>query len=125
MNGLRIAVVGATGAVGREMFSVLETRKFPVGELIPFASDRSDGKELKLNGKAWRCRVMKPGCFEGIDIAFFDASDAVSREWVPRATAEGAWAVDNSATFRMEADVPLVVPEVNGKLVEEMVRRGV
>ena len=79
MKGLKIAVVGATGAVGREMFSVLESRKFPVGELVPFASPRSEGKDLKLNGKSWRCQVMKPGCFEGVDIAFFDASDAISK----------------------------------------------
>jgi aspartate-semialdehyde dehydrogenase len=68
---------------------------------------------------------MKPGCFKGVDIAFFDASDAVSKEWVPRASEEGAWVVDNSASYRMESDVPLVVPEVNGKLVEEKVKRGV
>jgi aspartate-semialdehyde dehydrogenase len=124
-NGLKIAVVGATGAVGREMFSVLESRKFPVGELRAFASERSSGKELKLNGSTWKCQVMKPGCFEGVDIAFFDASDAVSKEWVPRATQEGAWVVDNSASYRMEQDVPLVVPEVNGRLVEEKAKRGV
>lgn len=124
-SDLKIAVVGATGAVGREMFSVLESRKFPVGELVAFASERSDGKELRLNGKHWRCQVMKPGCFKGVDIAFFDASDAVSKEWVPRASEEGAWVVDNSATFRMESDVPLVVPEVNGRLVEEKAKRGV
>src|SRR5277367_1232134 len=103
---LKVAVIGATGAVGREMFSVLESRKFPVGELRAFASERSNGKELRLNGRTWRCQVMKPGCFEGVDSAFFDASDEVSKEWVPRAVAEGAWVVDNSATFRMEPDVP-------------------
>jgi aspartate-semialdehyde dehydrogenase len=124
-KALKIAVVGATGAVGREMFSVLESRNFPVGDLVAFASPRSDGKELKLQGKSYRCQVMAPGCFKGVDIAFFDASDAVSKEWVPRATEEGAWVVDNSATFRMEKDIPLVVPEVNGKLVEEKVKRGV
>ncbi|HUP56913.1 MAG TPA: aspartate-semialdehyde dehydrogenase [Bdellovibrionota bacterium] len=124
MKSLRIAVVGATGAVGREMFSVLQSRKFPVAELVPFASARSEGKALMFNDKSRLCKVMKPGCFEGIDIAFFDASDPVSKEWVPRATEEGAWAIDNSAAFRMESDVPLVVPEVNGHLVEERAKRG-
>src|SRR5690348_3483317 len=124
MKDLKIAVVGATGAVGREMFSVLESRRFPVGELLPFASERSLGKELKLHGKSYRCQVLRPACFAGVDIAFFDASDSISKEWALRAAEEGAWVVDNSATFRMEADVPLIVPEVNGYLVKEKIKKG-
>lgn len=114
---LKVAVVGATGAVGREVLSILQERKFPVAELLPFASERSAGQTLQLNDKSYRIQVLKKGCFEGVDIAFFDASDAVSKEWVPQAAQAGAWVVDNSATFRMDSDVPLLVPEVNGDLL--------
>jgi aspartate-semialdehyde dehydrogenase len=123
-KGLKVAVVGATGAVGKQLVSILEERKFPVGELVPFASARSLGKPVELNGKSYPCQVMKPGCFNGIDIAFFDASDAVSKEWVPQAVESGAWVVDNSGTFRMEKDVLLLVPEVNGDLLEERLKKG-
>ncbi|MFL5812512.1 MAG: aspartate-semialdehyde dehydrogenase [Bdellovibrionia bacterium] len=117
-RNLKVAVVGATGAVGKELISILQERSFPVGELVPFASPRSLGKPIELNGKEYPCQVLKAGCFEGIDIAFFDASDAISKEWVPQAVEAGAWVVDNSATFRMEEDVLLLVPEVNGDLLE-------
>jgi len=110
----RVAVVGATGAVGQQLLSILAARKFPVTDLIAFASARSLGKDLQYAGRKVPCQVMKPGCFDGIDFAFFDASDAVSKEWVPQAAASGAWTIDNSATFRMDPQVPLVVPEVNG-----------
>ena len=121
----RVAVVGATGAVGREMFKVLAERKFPVSELVPFASGRSAGRVLPWNGRDWICRALAPGCFDGVDIAFFDASDAVSKEWVPQAAAAGAWVVDNSGHHRMDPDIPLVVPEVNGALALEKAKRGV
>jgi aspartate-semialdehyde dehydrogenase len=103
---------------------VLEQRKFPVGELVPFASARSDGKALRYAGREFRCRALKPGCFEGIDIVFFDASDAVSKEWVKSAAEAGAWVVDNSATHRMDQDIPLIVPEVNAARIEERIRKG-
>jgi aspartate-semialdehyde dehydrogenase len=123
-NGLKVAVVGATGAVGKELIAILEQRKFPVGTLIPFASARSLGKSIELNGKPYPCQVLEPGCFAGIDIVFFDASDAVSKEWVPQAVEAGAWVVDNSATFRMDDDVLLMVPEVNGDLLEARLKNG-
>lgn len=112
---MKIAVVGATGAVGQQLFAILEQRKFPVTELVAFASARSEGKELRFAGRTVRCQALKKGCFEGIQIAFFDASDAVSKEWVPQAAESGAWVIDNSASFRMESDVALLVPEVNGQ----------
>ena len=118
-EGLKIAVVGATGAVGRELLGILESRKFPVSELVPFASSRSSGKLIPWNGKNYRCRALEKGCFEGVQIAFFDASDSISKEWVPQAVESGAWVVDNSATFRLENNTLLVVPEVNGKLLED------
>ncbi len=117
-EGLKIAIIGATGAVGKELIGVLESRKFPVRELIPFASSRSTGKSISWNGKTVRCKTLEKGCFDGVQIAFFDASDAVSKEWVPQAAEAGAWVVDNSATFRLEKDILLVVPEVNGNLLE-------
>jgi aspartate-semialdehyde dehydrogenase len=118
-KGLRTAVVGATGAVGRELLRILEERKFPVSELVAFASARSEGKSVQLNGKSTSCRVLKKGCFDGIDIAFFDASDAISKEWVMEAAEAGAWVIDNSAVFRMEEDIPLLVPEVNGAWLDQ------
>src|SRR6185503_1227186 len=105
------AVVGATGAVGKELLSILEERGFPVSELLLFASPRSEGKEIQFKDRAHKVRSLRSGCFDGVDIAFFDASDAISKEWVPQAADSGAWVVDNSATFRMENDVPLLVPE--------------
>lgn len=114
-NEYRVAIVGATGAVGNEVRKVLEQRNFPVKELVPFASDRSIGKEILFNGKAFSCKKLEEGCFSNIDIAFFDISDELSLKWVPQATEEGAWVIDNSATFRYEKDIPIVVPEVNGE----------
>jgi aspartate-semialdehyde dehydrogenase len=121
-KNLKIAVVGATGAVGKELLSILEAREFPVSEIVPFASARSEGKSIRYSGRNFPIQVMKKGCFSGVDIAFFDASDAVSREWVPEAASSGAWVVDNSATFRMDDDVFLLVPEVNGDLLEKRVQ---
>ncbi|MBL7715574.1 MAG: aspartate-semialdehyde dehydrogenase [Bdellovibrionales bacterium] len=118
---MRIAVVGATGAVGKEMLPILEARGFPVAQLVPFASARSEGKVVSFRGHAIRCQVLKPGCFQGIDMAFFDASDAISKEWALKAAEAGAWVIDNSATYRMDPDVPLLVPEVNGSLLKKRV----
>jgi aspartate-semialdehyde dehydrogenase len=124
-KGLRTAVVGATGAVGRELLRILEERRFPVSELVAFASPRSEGKAVHLNGKSTPCRVLQKGCFAGVDIAFFDASDAISREWVMEAAEAGAWVIDNSAVYRMESDIPLLVPEVNGDLLVQRLSKGV
>ncbi len=124
MKALKVAVVGATGAVGKELLSILESRKFPISELIPFASPRSKGKPVQCQGRSFPCRVLEKGCFEGVDIAFFDASDAVSKEWVPHAAESGAWVVDNSATFRYEPEHLLLVPEVNGELLVQRLKAG-
>lgn len=114
---MKVAVVGATGAVGRVLLEVLAERRFPVTELIPFASARSQGKPLDFMGRSYACRLLTAGCFQGVDIAFFDASDEVSRQWAPHAAENGAFVVDNSGAFRMDPQVPLVVPEINGHLV--------
>jgi aspartate-semialdehyde dehydrogenase len=119
----RVAVVGATGAVGQVLLSILQERGFPVSELLLFASKRSQGKEIIWQEQLIPCRVLEPHCFNGVDFAFFDASDAVSKEWVPQAAQAGAWVIDNSATFRMHEDVLLLVPEVNGFLLHEKIQR--
>lgn len=118
---LRVAVVGATGAVGQQLLSILKERDFPISELVPFASSVSRGKAVLFGDKPIPCRVLEEGCFSGVHIAFFDASDAVSREWVPKAAKDGAWVIDNSASFRMEEDIALLVPEVNGEILEERI----
>jgi aspartate-semialdehyde dehydrogenase len=117
-QGLRVAVVGATGAVGRELLSILEGRSFPVTELSIFGSKRSLGKSVLWKEKNHSCKILEKGCFEGIDMAFFDASDSVSKEWVPHAAESGAWVIDNSAAFRLEDNILLLVPEVNGHLLD-------
>jgi aspartate-semialdehyde dehydrogenase len=110
---MKLAILGATGAVGRTMLQVLEERKFPVETLVPLASARSAGTSLAWNGRDWRVHAPEPGCFTGCTVALFSAGAARSREWGPRAAAEGALVVDNSSAWRMDPEVPLVVPEVN------------
>lgn len=108
-----VAVVGATGAVGSRMVSILEERGFPVSKLIPLASGRSAGKKVKFKGKDVSVRELKDDSFKGVDIALFSAGATVSRRFCPIAVSEGCVAIDNSSAFRMEIDVPLIVPEVN------------
>ena len=113
--GKRVAVVGATGAVGTEMIKTLEKRNFPVDELFLFASARSKGKKLKFNGKEIIVEELNQDCFKGknIDIALFSAGASRSKEFASAAVDSGAVVVDNSSAFRMDDDIPLVVPEVN------------
>jgi aspartate-semialdehyde dehydrogenase len=108
-----VAVVGATGAVGTEMIDVLEERGFPVGTLIPLASSRSAGGTVSFRGEAIAVQVLTKESFAGVDIALFSAGADISREFAPIAAKAGAVVIDNSAAWRMEPDVPLVVPEVN------------
>jgi aspartate-semialdehyde dehydrogenase len=119
-----VAIAGATGAVGREMMKVLEERDFPVAELIPLASERSEGQRLEFRGEEVVVRRLKPDSFTGVDIALFSPGASVSREFAPHAARAGAVVVDNSSAFRMEADCPLVVPEVNPRDVELAVKPG-
>ena len=108
-----VAVVGATGAVGTEMIQVLEEREFPVGELLPLASARSIGQEVEFRGQDLRVQVLQKDSFKGVDLALFSAGAAISQEFGPMAVKEGAVVVDNSSAWRMDPQVPLVVPEVN------------
>ena len=108
-----IAVVGATGAVGNEMVATLEERNFPVKKLRLFASDRSEGKMLKYKDTDISVETLQESSFEGIDIALFSAGAERSKIWAPVAVQSGCVVVDNSSQWRMDPDVPLVVPEVN------------
>ena len=108
-----LAVVGATGAVGTVMLDILSKRENVYGEIRLIASAKSAGKKLKCRGEELTVVALSPEAFEGIDIAMFDVPDEVSKEWAPIAASKGAVVVDNSGAFRMDKDVPLVVPEVN------------
>ncbi|MCB0325389.1 MAG: aspartate-semialdehyde dehydrogenase [Bdellovibrionales bacterium] len=108
-----VAVVGATGAVGREMLAVLAERGFPVSELRPLASKRSAGSEIEYDDRTHTVEELTPSAFEGIDIALFSAGGDISKEFAPHAVAAGAVVIDNSSAFRMDDAVPLTVPEVN------------
>ncbi|WP_295900089.1 aspartate-semialdehyde dehydrogenase [uncultured Bdellovibrio sp.] len=116
---LKVGVVGATGMVGQTFMNILAEREFPIEELRPFASENSLGKKIELQGKAWPVQVLKEGCFDGLDLVFFSSGDDISKEWAPKAVKAGAFAVDNSAAFRMDPNTVLVVPEVNGHLVDK------
>ena len=124
MRRVKVAVAGATGAVGREMLKVLEDREFPVSELVPLASERSEGHKLEFRGEELTVRRLRPESFDGVDIALFSPGAFVSREFAPYAARAGAVVVDNSSAFRMDADVPLVVPEVNPRAVELALKPG-
>ena len=108
-----VAVVGATGMVGREMSKILEERDFPVKKIRLLASIRSKGKRLPFKGEEHEVEVLDHDSFKGVDLALFSAGGSISREFAPSAVRAGAVVVDNSNAFRMEPDVPLVVPEVN------------
>jgi aspartate-semialdehyde dehydrogenase len=110
-----IAVVGATGAVGTELLRVLERRGFPVASLVPLCSARSAGRTVSFHGEEIAARQLSPASFDGVDLAFFGAGGNISRQYVRIAREAGAVVIDNSSVFRMEPEVPLVIPEINGE----------
>lgn len=120
-----VAIVGATGAVGEQLREVLEERQFPVDELRLFASERSAGQFLPFQNKQLRVNILKENSFQGVDIGLFSAGGQVSAKFAPIAVAAGAVVVDNTSHFRMEPDVPLVVPEVNAKEIAQFKNRGI
>ena len=120
-----VAVVGATGLVGEQMREVLEEREFPVGELRLLASERSAGQLLPFQGKQIRVGLLQEDSFDNIDIGLFSAGGSVSAKFAPLAVAAGAVVVDNTSTFRMEPDIPLVVPEVNAIEIANYKNRGI
>ena len=116
--GLRVAIAGATGAVGREMVATLEMRGFEVSELRPLASARSVGQLVRAFGRDWPVRELTADAFDGIDLALFSAGGDRSRDFAPAAVAAGAVVIDNSSFYRLDAAVPLVVPEVNAEAMD-------
>ncbi|HLU25158.1 MAG TPA: aspartate-semialdehyde dehydrogenase [Longimicrobiales bacterium] len=119
---MKVAILGATGAVGQMMLRVLEERGFPADEVVLLASERSAGRRLPWRGREWPVVEPTPEAFEGCALALFSAGATRSREWAPVAAEAGAVVVDNSSAWRMDPDVPLVVPEVNPERVRERPR---
>jgi aspartate-semialdehyde dehydrogenase len=116
-SGPVVAIIGATGAVGVELLECLERRRFPLSELRLFASARSVGKALQFRGAKLPVRELTDDSFDGVDIALFSAGSSTSRRFAPTAVRAGAVVVDNSSAYRMDADVPLVVPEINAGVI--------
>lgn len=125
MKSYHVAVVGATGAVGNEMIKILEERKFPVGQLTLLASERSLGKELEFNGKLVPVQILDEKSFSGIQIGLFSAGGSISQRFAPLAASSGCIVIDNTSAFRMEHDIPLVVPEVNPHAIGMYRDRGI
>jgi aspartate-semialdehyde dehydrogenase len=121
----KVAMVGATGAVGETLLSILAERDFPVSELVPLASERSAGGTVDFNGKPCVVQDLAKYDFAGVDIAFFSAGGSVSREHAPRAAAAGAVVIDNTSEFRYQDDIPLVVSEVNPHAIADYTVRGI
>lgn len=113
MAGKVVAILGVTGVVGTQMIQCLEERDFPVERLVPLASARSAGKKVTFRGREWTVEEARPEAFEGVDIVLGAAGDGIAKALLPEAAARGAVCVDNSHAFRLEDDVPLVVPEIN------------
>lgn len=124
-NRYNVAIVGATGAVGREMIDILHERNFPVDELRLIASERSEGIEIESNGISYRVRKLDRDCFDGIDIALFSAGASRSKEFAHIAVDSGAVVIDNSSAFRLENDIPLVIPEINAPAIAQYKNRGI
>ena len=120
-----IAVVGATGMVGKEIISILEERAFPVGELKLLASERSAGSFIQYNGKNHKVELLTYDSFNGTDIGLFSPGASVSAEFAPAAVNAGAIVIDNTSCFRMEPDIPLIVPEVNPEFIGDFKNKGI
>lgn len=117
--GTRIGLVGATGLVGETILQILGESDHELAELRPFASAKSVGKTVELKGKHWPVETLSPERLQGLDVVFFSSGDDISKEWAPIAVNAGAVVIDNSAAFRMDPEVLLCVPEINGHLLEK------
>lgn len=118
-----VAVLGASGAVGHEMIKMVEKRNFPVKELRLLASERSAGRKIPFQGKLHTVQPVSEALFEGVQIGLFSAGGSISQKWAPIAAAKGAYVIDNTSAFRMDPDIPLVVPEVNADALDSIPRR--
>ena len=123
--GYKVAVIGATGNVGREMLNILAERQFPADEVFALASRRSMGVEVSYGEKRLKCRDLENFDFNGVDFALMSAGSAVSKDWSPKIGAQGCVVIDNSSCWRYDPDVPLVVPEVNADAVEGFRKRHI
>jgi len=123
--GYKVAVVGATGNVGREMLDILAERRFPADEVVAIASRRSQGTEVSFGDKTLKVKALENYDFSDIDICLMSAGGSVSKEWSPKIAAKGAVVIDNSSAWRMDPDVPLVVPEVNADAVKGFTKKGI
>ena len=117
-NNFTIAVVGATGAVGAEFIKLLGSNGVSADRVRLFASERSAGRSISVGGNSVVVEALKPGCFAEVGIAFFSAGKGISKSWAAQAVASGAWVVDNSSAFRMNVEVPLIIPEVNANALD-------
>src|SRR4051812_36870580 len=123
--GYKVAVVGATGNVGREMLNILDERKFPADEVVALASRRSMGVEVSYGDRTLKCKALEHYDFSDTDICLMSAGGAVSKEWSPKIGAAGAVVIDNSSAWRMDPDVPLIVPEVNADAVGGFTKKNI
>ena len=123
--GYKVAVVGATGNVGREMLEVLAERRFPADEVVALASRRSQGVDVSFGNRTLKCKALEHFDFSATDICLMSAGSAVSKEWSPKIAAAGAVVIDNSSCWRYDADVPLIVPEVNADAVAGFRKKGI
>src|SRR6202023_3256185 len=123
--GYKVALVGATGNVGREMLNILDERKFPADEVVALASRRSMGVEVSYGDKTLKVKALEHYDFSDVDICLMSAGSAVSKEWSPRIADQGAGVIDNSSCWRLDPDVPLVVPEVNAAAVAGFRKKGI
>jgi aspartate-semialdehyde dehydrogenase len=123
--GYSVAVVGATGNVGREILSILAEREFPADEVVALASRRSQGVEVSYGERTLKIKALEHYDFSGIDICLMSAGSAVAKEWAPKIAAAGAVVIDNSSCWRYDLDIPLIVPEVNADAIEGFRKRGI
>src|SRR5262245_49023938 len=123
--GYKVAVVGATGNVGREMLNILDERKFPADEVVVLASRRSVGVEVSYGDRTLKVKAIDNYDFSDVDICLMSAGGAISKEWSPKIGAAGAVVIDNSSAFRMDPDVPLIVPEVNAAAVPGFTKKNI
>jgi aspartate-semialdehyde dehydrogenase len=121
----KVAIVGATGNVGREMLNILAEREFPVSEVVPLASRKSVGKEVSFGDRTLKCKALENYDFKGTDIVLMSAGSTVSAEWSPKIGAQGSVVIDNSSKWRMDADVPLIVPEVNSHAISRYAKKNI
>src|SRR5512146_985021 len=123
--GYKVAVIGATGNVGREMLNILAEREFPADEVFAIASRRSMGVEVSYGDERLKCRDLENFDFRGVDFALMSAGSAVSKEWSPRIGAQSSVVIDNSSCWRYDPDVPLIVPEVNADAVAGFTKKNI